>query len=338
MKERKGASANQREYLELYAESREFINLRTWEMLHHDQMEEHIKLGGRGPLIQILERDPLFFQLAMKEKGYCEPYLPAKKCYLCYLWVNLRHQMCSRRCNHCKVHYEWRLKEAYGEWIENMPFRLLTLAGRKSKRPRVHKERVTWQWFVTMTLADPVDFNVLEGKTLGRIPYNWTQMGWATAKHRYDEFIKEIRFQMVLAGGDPTELMVFSVMEMQKRGVPHHHMLIYHPTLEVWPRASASGWLWKNAGRNLVERYRPDLGGRFYLPKYLVKGLDGVEFMSEGVMNPRPFSPPQPVQKAMLANVAHGDWMQVTLAASGIVDQRDPTAPNDILVDKSGTL
>jgi len=328
MNPRKPVPTNQREFLELSRDMATFKDTRAWQADHRKQMAYHVSIAGVAPLAQILKSDPYMFRLAMDTQDYCSPGLPAKKCYKCFLFVHIRNEACSRRCTHCKFHTEWNLKEIYGEWIENMPFRMLPTKDSKAKTPRITKTKVVWQWFVTITLADPVNYHILEGRTLGRIPHNWDQMGWATAWHRYHSFVHELRHQMASVGGDPKELMLFGVMEMQKRGVPHWHMLVYHPALSAWPRESASRYLWQNAGSNLVEGYKPALGGRFYLPKYLVKDLDSVEFVSEGVSNPRPFAAQEYGPDSMLSNVAHGDHQEITLAGRGIMGRADPSDPN----------
>lgn len=132
-----------------------------------------------------------------------------------------------------------KLSQAWGQWLSGL---------------------AEWDWFVTMTFKDPAPNS-----------RGWTKPGWATAKRAWGEFLSQAQ---------PTlgELAWVRCFEIQGwRGVPHVHALVGNCDPSV-RRLSLVDWAWDRWGMARVLEYDPELGARYYLGKYLVKGLASIDF------------------------------------------------------------
>lgn len=67
------------------------------------------------------------------------------------------------------------------------------------------------------------------------------------------------------------------VLELQRRGAPHYHLVVWLPAGVCMPKPDKQGW-WKK-GSTRVEWARRPVG---YLVKYSSKGLDGAEHLPKG--------------------------------------------------------
>jgi hypothetical protein len=130
------------------------------------------------------------------------------------------------------------LRQAWGDWLS-------TLAD--------------WDWFVTMTLRDPIGQGT------------WTKPGWASAKRAWLEFQNLARPAL----GELTWVRMFELQGW--RGVPHVHALVGNidPTVR---RMDLVDWAYRRWGITRVLEYDPNLGARYYLCKYLTKDVADIEF------------------------------------------------------------
>lgn len=132
----------------------------------------------------------------------------------------------------------FQLKQAWGEWLSGL---------------------ADWEWFVTMTLRDPL------------IGGTWTKPGWASAKRAWVEFQNAARRAL-------GELVWVRMFEMQSwRGVPHIHALVANTDPSV-RRMDMVDWAWKRWGITRVLEYNAELGASFYLSKYVTKDMADIEF------------------------------------------------------------
>jgi hypothetical protein len=117
----------------------------------------------------------------------------------------------------------------------------------------------SWDWFVTITLRDPVNRG------------NWNKPGWATAKRAWRELVEMA--QPALGG-----LKWVRMFEIQYwRGVPHIHGLVGNvdPTVR---RMDLVDWGGKKFGWTRVMPYDEKRGAAFYLCKYVTKEIADIEF------------------------------------------------------------
>lgn len=129
-------------------------------------------------------------------------------------------------------------KKAWGEWLS----------------------KFNWQWFVTMTLRNPVEFVA-----------NWTKPGFATAKRAWREFEACARPAL-------DNMYWVRFFEMQRwRGVPHIHALVGNVDESV-RRMDLVDWAYGKWGIARVEVYNSSLGAAFYVCKYVSKQLADIDF------------------------------------------------------------
>lgn len=132
------------------------------------------------------------------------------------------------------------LRDAFGRWLS---------------------ELADWDWYATLTFRDPVD---------PRFP-GWTKIGWAAAHSALRKFNSALVSEL----GFVNPLWV-ACMELQKRGVPHWHMLVGAVGDES--RMKWVHWWYDHFGIARVLPYQEKLGARYYLGKYLTKNLSDIRF------------------------------------------------------------
>lgn len=136
-----------------------------------------------------------------------------------------------------------QVKEAFGEWLNKWD----------------------WDWFVTLTLANPPEEEQRRG---------YSQRGWT-----YLWKLWEKTTLLLDAGyfeGTPTRhegFRWFAGLELQQRGVPHLHALIGGGGLELLRWNDIRGYLWEHGGFNKWEAYDDRRGAAYYLTKYVTKDL-----------------------------------------------------------------
>ena len=117
-----------------------------------------------------------------------------------------------------------------------------------------------WDWYATLTFRDPHD---------PRFP-NWTKIGWNSAH-------KALRaFNAALVHYTDTNPLWVACMELQRRGVPHWHMLVGNVAGER--RLFWKDWWDERYGYARIWPYEQDKGARFYLGKYLSKRMSDIRF------------------------------------------------------------
>ncbi len=130
--------------------------------------------------------------------------------------------------------------QEFGQWIEGM---------------------AAWEWYATLTFRDPQN---------PELP-NWTKVGWIAAHNA----LKKLNNALVMDLAYKNPLWV-AVMELQRRGVPHWHMLVAN--VEDQRRMSWVDWWWEHYGIARILPYDQELGARYYLGKYLTKEVADIEF------------------------------------------------------------
>lgn len=112
----------------------------------------------------------------------------------------------------------------------------------------------SWQWYATLTFRDPAD---------PRFPA-WTQVGWKSAHNAL------IKWHNALCDSlDYQNPIWLAVMELQRRGVPHWHMLV--DNVADQRRMSWVDYWYEHYGIARILPYQAELGARYYLGKYLSK-------------------------------------------------------------------
>lgn len=118
-----------------------------------------------------------------------------------------------------------------------------------------------WEWFATLTFRDPAD---------PRFP-GWTRVGWKSAHNALNRFNGALVTEMQYI--NPTWV---ACMELQKRGVPHWHMLV--SGVEDQRHMNWVDWWWDRYGIARILPYQQELGARYYLGKYLTKEVSDIRF------------------------------------------------------------
>jgi len=126
--------------------------------------------------------------------------------------------------------------------------------------------KFVWDWFATLTFADP--------------PKTYT------AENKLNAWIKAIERE------EKRKIGYFKAMEFTKQGVPHFHLLMGN--LQGVERSKYWGlWFSKN-GRARILPYNSKLGAGYYLTKYVVKEdccnavnweVRGLEYMRQLVLD-----------------------------------------------------
>jgi len=130
--------------------------------------------------------------------------------------------------------------QAFGGWIDGM---------------------AAWEWFATLTFRDPAD---------PRFP-NWTQVGWKSAHNALQSFNNALVMEL-----DYQNPLWVACMELQRRGVPHWHLLVANVSDQR--RMSWVDWWFEHYGIARILPYRAELGARYYLGKYLSKQQADLKF------------------------------------------------------------
>jgi len=117
-----------------------------------------------------------------------------------------------------------------------------------------------WEWYTTLTFRDPAD---------PRYP-DWTKIGWKSAQNALNSF------NTALVMDADTNALWVAVMELQKRGVPHWHLLVANVAGQR--RMTWVDWWYERYGIGRVLPYDPQLGARYYLGKYLMKAQADIQF------------------------------------------------------------
>ena len=147
----------------------------------------------------------------------------------------------------CQVPRTNELKQVWGDWVDEVGMR-----------------KGGWDWFTTLTFRD----RTAEEQALG-----WTKVGWAYSKRACNEFLGHLGDLKGL-----NDLWWVRCREIQAwRGVPHWHLFV--GGVAGLRRLDLVDW-WHDKGYGFarVMPYERELGGRFYLCKYLTKELGDIEF------------------------------------------------------------
>lgn len=132
------------------------------------------------------------------------------------------------------------IQDSFGKWLDGMG---------------------EWQWYATLTFRDPSD---------PRFP-NWSRVGWKSAQNALENFnsalVDDLNYQ------NPVWV---ACMELQRRGVPHWHMLV--GGVGEARRMRWVDWWWSHYGIARILPYMRELGARYYLGKYLVKEVADIRF------------------------------------------------------------
>jgi hypothetical protein len=154
------------------------------------------------------------------------------------------------------------VSQAFGNWIDDM-------AG--------------WEWYATLTFRNPnprphyttytEESGILyDGKTFQMVEYsNWSQVGWIAAHNALRRFNTALVMEL-----DYINPAWVAVMELQKRGVPHWHMLVAN--VDDQRRMKWLDWWYKYYGIARILPYQQELGARYYLGKYLNKEVAEIQF------------------------------------------------------------
>jgi len=129
--------------------------------------------------------------------------------------------------------------QAFGQWLDGI---------------------TDWEWYATLTFRDPAD----------PARPDWTRIGWKAAQTALNRFHHDLVME---SDANPSWV---AVMEMQRRGVPHWHMLVAN--VPDQRRMDWVDWWWDNFGIARILPYQAELGARYYLGKYLMKGQADIQF------------------------------------------------------------
>ena len=130
--------------------------------------------------------------------------------------------------------------QAFGDWIDDMS---------------------PWEWYATLTFRDPQD---------PRFP-GWTKIGWKSAHNALQSFNNALVMEL-----DYINPIWVACMELQRRGVPHWHMLVSN--IGDQRRMSWVDWWYEHFGIARILPYDRQLGCRYYLGKYLSKEVADICF------------------------------------------------------------
>lgn len=133
-----------------------------------------------------------------------------------------------------------QLSQEFGDWLSGMS---------------------DWEWYATFTFRNPSN---------PKYP-NWSQVGWGFAHKALNSFNSALVTS--LGYQNPTWV---GCMELQRRGVPHWHMLV--SGVEGQRRMAWVDWWWSKYGIGRVVEYDKELGARYYLGKYLTKEVADIRF------------------------------------------------------------
>jgi hypothetical protein len=135
---------------------------------------------------------------------------------------------------------EQKIGQAFGDWIDGM---------------------AAWQWYATLTFRNPEN---------PRFP-GWTQIGWKSAHNALQRLNNALVMEL-----DYINPLWVACMELQRRGVPHWHMLVAN--VPGQRRMSWVDWWFEHYGIARILPYQEELGARYYLGKYLTKELSDIRF------------------------------------------------------------
>jgi hypothetical protein len=130
--------------------------------------------------------------------------------------------------------------QEFGKWIDGM---------------------ADWKWYATFTFRNPCD---------PRYP-GWTQVGWKSASNALKTW-----HNALCADLDYQNPIWLACMELQRRGVPHWHLLAAN--IGQQRRMSWVDWWYEHYGIARILPYDRELGARYYLGKYLTKEVANIEF------------------------------------------------------------
>ncbi|MBA7664558.1 hypothetical protein ES703_72619 [subsurface metagenome] len=139
------------------------------------------------------------------------------------------------------------LRQVWGNWLEDLG---ADLQG--------------WDWFATFT------FRELTEKQQRLYP-GWTRIGWGYAHkalREWDSALMRRRF-------GKSQPYFMAMMELQKRGVPHWHILVGNTGDER--RMDWVDWWFERFGIARILEYNERLGARYYLGKYLTKEVADIQ-------------------------------------------------------------
>lgn len=130
--------------------------------------------------------------------------------------------------------------QAFGDWVDGM---------------------TDWEWYVTFTFRDPTD---------SRYP-TWSQVGWKSASNALTSWHNSLCDSL----GYQNPIWI-GVMELQRRGVPHWHLLVAN--IAEQRRMTWLDWWYDHFGIARILPYDRQLGARYYLGKYLTKQQADIRF------------------------------------------------------------
>ena len=133
-----------------------------------------------------------------------------------------------------------RVSQAFGNWLDGM---------------------AAWDWYATLTFRDPQD---------PRFP-GWSQVGWKSAQNALNRFNTALVMEL-----DYINPAWVACMELQRRGVPHWHLLV--GLVGDQRRMSWVDWWYDHYGIARILPYQAELGARYYLGKYLTKEIADIRF------------------------------------------------------------
>lgn len=143
--------------------------------------------------------------------------------------------------------YPPSLKTVWGNWVDE-----------------VGERKGGWDWFATLTFRNRTP----EEEALG-----WTKVGWKYSENACNRFLGHLSDEKGLG-----DMWWVRCRETQYwRGVPHWHMFVGGVS-ELRRMEAVDWWHANDYGYARVMPYQRELGGRFYLCKYLVKELGDIKF------------------------------------------------------------
>jgi hypothetical protein len=130
--------------------------------------------------------------------------------------------------------------QEFGKWIDGM---------------------ADWEWYATFTFRNPEN----------PLYPGWTQVGWKSASRALKTWHNALCMDM-----DYINPIWVGCMELQRRGVPHWHLLVSNT--QEQRRMSWVDWWYEHYGIARILPYDRELGARYYLGKYLTKEIANIEF------------------------------------------------------------